>query len=202
LPTELQVSPDGKRAFVHYGLQHRVATLDLDARKAVGSAKTGRGGKKFLGNMMGGLYGWAGMWAAGYSIWIRTGPSMLAVRPDGRYAYAINNQTKDITVVDGATGKSVEMIGGDGYSLELLKDGRFLFEVSGSELRLVDMERNVKAAEIALPNLRGLFFPPDRSVGVALARQKVLVLDGASGKELARLSDFVSPDAIVFETGR
>jgi DNA-binding beta-propeller fold protein YncE len=202
LPTELQVSSDGKRAFVHYGLHHKVATLDLDAKKAVGSAKTGRGGKKFLGNMMGGLYGWAGMWAAGYSIWIRTGPSMLAVRPDGRYAYAINNQTKDITVVDGTTGKSVEMIGGNGYSLELLKDGRFLFEVSGSELRLVDTERNVKAAEIPLPDLRGLFFPPDRSVAVALAKQLVLVLDGATGKELARLSDFVSPDAIVFETPR
>ncbi len=198
-PTELKVSPDGKRAFAHYGLQHKVATLDLEAKQAVGSAKTGRGGKKFLGNMMGGLYGWAGMWAAGYSIWIHTQPSMLAVRPDGRYAYAINNQTKDITVVDGTTGKSVEMIGGNGYSLELLKDGRSMLEVSDSELRLVDLERNVKTAEIPLSDLRGLLFPPDRSVGVALAKQVVLLLDGATGKELARLTDFVSPDAIAFE---
>jgi len=199
LPTELKVSPDGKRAFAHYGLHHKVATLDLEARTAVGSAKTGRGGKKFLGNMMGGLYGWAGMWAAGYSLWIHTRPSMLAVRPDGRYAYAVNNQTKDITVVDGVTGKSVEMIGGNGYSLELLKDGRFMFEMSGFELRLVDLERNVKAAEIPLSDLRGVFFPPDRSVAVALAKQAVLVLDGRSGKELARLTGFTSLDAIAFE---
>jgi DNA-binding beta-propeller fold protein YncE len=199
-PTELKVSLDGKHAFAHYGLQHKVATLDLEAKQAVGSAKTGRGGKKFLGNMMGGLYGYAGMWAAGYSIWIHTQPSMLAVRPDGRYAYAINNQTKDITVVDGMTGKSAEMIGGNGYALEVLKDGRFMFEVSDSELRLVDLERNVKAAETPLPDLRGLFFAPDRSVAVALAKQAVLALDGATGKELARLTDFVSPDAIVFES--
>ena len=179
-----------------------MATLDLGAKAATGSAKTGRGGKKFLGNMMGGLYGWAGMWAVGYSIWIRTAPSMLAVRPDGRYAYAINNQTKDITVVDGTTGKSAEMIGGNGYALELLKDGRFMFEVSDSELRLVDLERNAKAAEIPLPDLRGLFFPPDRSVAVALAKQVVLALDGTSGKELARLTDFTSPDAIAFEGAR
>ena len=159
-PTELKVSPDGKRAFVHYGLHHKVATLDLEAKTATGSAKTGRGGKKFLGNMMGGLYGWPGLWAAGYSIWIYTRPSMLAVRPDGRYAYAINNQTKDITVVDGTTGKSAEMIGGNGYSLELLKDGRSMLEVSDSELRLVDLERNVKAAEIPLPDLRGLSARP------------------------------------------
>jgi DNA-binding beta-propeller fold protein YncE len=127
---------------------------------------------------------------------------MLAVRPDGRYAYAVNNQTKDITVVDGTTGKSALMIGGNGYSLELLKDGRFMFEVSGSELRLVDLERNVKAAEIPLADLRGLFFPPDRSVAVALARQVVLVLDGASGKELARLADFVAPVAVAFDAAQ
>ena len=201
-PTELKVSPDGKRAFVHYGLSHKVATLDLETKTATGAAKTGRGGKKFLGNMMGGLYGWPGMLAAGYSMWIYTQPSMLAVRPDGRYAYAINNQTKDITVVDGTTGKSAEMIGGNGYSLELLRDGRVMAELSDSELRLVDLERNVKAAETPLADLRGLFRTPDGSVAVALAKQLVLVLDGATGKELARLSDFVSPDAIAFDTAR
>jgi DNA-binding beta-propeller fold protein YncE len=195
LPTELKVSPDGKRAFAHYGLHHKVATLDLEAGKATGATKTGRGGKKFLGNMMGGMFGVAGMLAAGYSMWIHTNPSMLAVRPDGRYAYAINNQTKDITVVDGATGRSVEMIAGYGYSLEPLSDGRSLVEVSGSELRLVDMESQ-KAQEIPLPDLRGLFFTKDRSLGIALAKQVVLVLDGASGKELARLTGFTSADAI------
>lgn len=201
-PTDLKVSPDGKRAFAHYGLHHKVATLDLEAKKAVGSTKTGRGGKKFLGNMLGGLYGAPGMLAAGYSMWIYTMPGMLAVRPDGRYAYAINNQTKDITVVDGTTGKAVEMIGGNGYSLEVLKDGRFLFEVSGSGLRLVDLERNAKLTETPLSDLRGLYFPPDRSLAMALAKQVVLVLDGASGKELARLMDFASPAAIAFDAPR
>ena len=142
------------------------------------------------------------MLAAGYSMWIYTMPSMLAVRPDGRYAYAINNQTKDITVVDGTTGKSAEMIGGNGYALELLKDGHSLIEVSDSELRLVDLERNAKVAETPLPDLRGLYFPPDRSLAVALAKQVVLVLDGTSGQELARLTDFASPDAIAFEGTR
>jgi hypothetical protein len=166
----------------------------------MGSTKTGSGGKKFLGNMMGGLYGWPGMLAVGYSMWIYTWPSMLAVRPDGRYAYAINNRTKDVTVVDGATGKSAQIIGGTGYSLELLKGGRFLYEVSGSELRLIDLERNEKALELDLPDLHGLFFAPDRSVAVALARQAVVVVDGTSGRELARLTHFVKPSAIAFAT--
>jgi DNA-binding beta-propeller fold protein YncE len=199
LPTEFKVSPDGKRAFAHYGLAHKVAVLDLEAMTAIGSTKTGSGGKKLFGNMMGGMFGMVGLLAAGYSPWIYTEPNMLAVRPDGAFAYAVNTQTKDVTVVDGATGKSRGTIGGGGYALELLNGGKFLCEVSGSELRLVDLERNVRAAEVPLNDLRGLFFPKDRSVAVALAKGAVLVLDGTTGKELARHPDFVSPDAIVFE---
>jgi DNA-binding beta-propeller fold protein YncE len=201
LPTELKLSPDGKRACVHYGLAHKVAVLDLEARQAIGSTKTGSGGKKLFGNMMGGMFGMAGLLAAGYSPWIYTQPRMLAVRSDGRFAYAINNQTKDVTVVDTATGKSEGTIGGGGYALELLNGGRLLYEVSGSELRLIDLDKNAKAGEIALDDLRGLFFPQDRSVAVALAKNAVLVIDAATGKELARPAGFVSPDAVVFAIG-
>ncbi len=201
-PTEFQVSPDGKRACAHYGIAHKVAVLDLETKQAIGATKTGSGGKKLFGNMMGGMFGMAGFLASGYAPWTYTMPKMLAVRPDGRYAYAINSQTKDVTVVDTATGKSQGTIGGGGYALEPLSGGRFLFEVSGSELRLIDLEKNAKAGEISLPDLRGLFFSQDRSVAVALAKQAVLVLDGASGKELARLTDLASPDTIVFESVR
>jgi hypothetical protein len=201
-PTELKVSPDGKRACIHYGLAHKVAVLDLEAKQAIGSTKTGSGGKKLFGNMMGGMFGMAGLLAAGYSPWIYTEPSMLAVRSDGRFAYAINSQTKDVTVVDTTTGKSQGTIGGGGYALELLNGGRLLYEVSGSELRLIDLDKNAKAGEIPLDDLRGLFFAKDRSVAVALAKSTVLVLDGATGKELARPQGFVSPSAIVFQGAR
>ncbi len=200
-PTELVLGPDAARAFILYGAHNKVAVLDLHAKQAIGSTKTGRGGKKFFGNMMGGMFGIAGFLAAGYAPWSSAGPRMLAVRPDGRYAYAINRQTKDVTVVDAATGKSVEMIGGSGYTLEVLAGGRLVL-VSGSELHVIDTQRNVKAAEIPLSDLRGLFLPPDRSVGIALAKQVVLLLDGASGRELARLSDFVTPAAIAFANPR
>jgi DNA-binding beta-propeller fold protein YncE len=198
ITTELKVSADGKRAFAHYGIAHKVAVLDLESRSAIGATKTGSGGKKLFGNMMGGMFGMTGLLVAGYSPWIYTEPSMLAVRPDGRYAYAINNQTKDITVVDGTTGKSVEMIGGNGYSLELLKDGQSLLEVSDSDLRLVDMQRNAKALEIPASDVRGVFFAADRSTAIALAKNLVLVLDGGTGKELARLTDLASPVAVAF----
>jgi len=197
-PTDLEVSPDGKRAFVHYGLHHKVVTIDLEARRCTGSTRTGRGGRKLLGNAMWGLFGYLGQAAVDYPGRARTSPRMLAVRPDGGYAYAAHNQTKDITVVDGATGRSAGMIAGDAYALELLKGGRFLLAVSEADLRLIDLERNAVAAQLPLPELRGLYFTADRSLAVALAKQAVVVLDGASGSELARLTDFVSPSALVF----
>lgn len=109
LPTEMAVSPDGKRAFVLYGVHNKVVVLDLEAKKAVGMTKTGRDGRKLFGNLMGAMYGLAGYWAAGYSPRGFATPLMLAVRPDGRFAYAINSQTKDVTVVDADTAQAVEM---------------------------------------------------------------------------------------------
>ena len=52
--TEMEVTGDGRRAFVRYGPQHKVAVLDLEQRKAIGVAKTGRGGKKSLNTMKAG----------------------------------------------------------------------------------------------------------------------------------------------------
>jgi DNA-binding beta-propeller fold protein YncE len=176
----------------------RVLALDVEGKKAIGSTKTGRGGKKLFGNLMGGMFGMVGFLAAGYSPWAFAIPAMLAVRLDGRFAYAINSQTKDVTVVDATTAQSVEMIGGGGYALRVLAGGA-LAVVSRDKVQLLDTERNVKTAELELPELRGLAVSPDGAHAVALAKRVVLCLDGVTGKELARLTDFVSPVDVVFE---
>jgi DNA-binding beta-propeller fold protein YncE len=200
LPTELAASPDGKRAFIHYGLQNKVVVLDLEANRAVGSAKTGRGGKKLFGNLMGGMFGMVGFLVAGYSPWVFTAPSMLAVGPDGRYAYAINSQTKDVTVVDANTAEAVEMIGCGGYALKILGGGAMAV-VSGGKLQLVDTARNTKTAELELPDLQGLAVSPDGAHAIALAKRVVVLIDGISGKEIARVTD-LGPSDLVFESVR
>jgi DNA-binding beta-propeller fold protein YncE len=199
LPTELAVSPDGKRAFIHYGVQNKVVVLDLEANRAVGSTKTGRGGKKLFGNVMGGMFGIAGFLAAGYSPWASTAPTMLAIRPDGRFAYAINSQTKDVTVVDSSTAEAVEMIGGGGYALKVLAGGAMAV-VSGGKIQIVDTVRNAKTAELELPDLQGLAVSPDGAHAVALAKRVVVLIDGVSGKETARLTDLLGPRDVVFES--
>ena len=197
-PTEMAVSPDGKRSFVLYGLHNNVVVLDLEAKRAVGSTKTGRGGKKLFGNVMGGMFGMLGFLAAGYSPWSFAAPTMLAVRPDGRFAYALNSQTKDVTIVDASTAEAAEMIGGGGYALKMLAGGT-LAVVSRGKLQLIDTTRNVKSAELELPDLHGLAVSPDGKHAVAAAKRLVLCLDGVTGQELARLTDFVDPVDVVFE---
>jgi DNA-binding beta-propeller fold protein YncE len=199
VPTELAVSPDSKRAFILYGVHSKLVVLDVEGKKAIGSTKTGRGGKKLFGNLMGGMFGLAGLLVSGYSPWAFASPNMLDVRPDGRFAYAINSQTKDVTVVDASTAEAVEMIGGGGYALKMLAGGT-LAVVSGDKVQVIDTEKNVKALELELPDLRGLAVSPDGTRAVALAKHVVVCVDGLTGKELARVTDFVGPSDVVFES--
>ena len=191
--TEVQVSDDGRRAFVLYGPQHKVAVLDLERGKPIGVAKTGRGGKKFLNNMMAGL---------GYSLGVILiprfdfhEPGHLLARPDGRFAYAINEETKDVTVIDADTALSVEKIGGLGYFLVPL--GGPTVAVFGPAIQLIDAARNVKAQEIRVPGIRGVVHSSDSSV--VLGERTVLILDAATGRERARLTDFTRPAYVEFK---
>jgi hypothetical protein len=170
-----------------------VAVLDLELNKAIGSTKTGRGGKKLLGGVMSTLT--YGMSDRMYFYNSGDPPQMLA-RPDGRFAYALNLDTNDVTVVDGDTAQAVGKIGGGGSELVLL--GGSTLVVVGPELHVIDTARNVKIDQIRLPGLQGLRSSPDGAFGVVLAERTLLILDGATGKQRSRLSDFVKPTRIAF----
>jgi DNA-binding beta-propeller fold protein YncE len=195
-PTEWATSADGRRAFIHYGPQHKLAVMDLEQKKVIGVAKTGSGGKKFLNYMKDAMVlNTTGLYRIpGYRF---DHPAHLQVRPDGRYAYAINQETKDVTVVDADTAQAVEKIGGAGNRLLLL--GGPTVVVLGSEIHLIDAARNVKAGEIRLPHLRGLVLSP--TAAVVLAERTVLILDAATGRERARLTDFVEPTDVALRAG-
>jgi hypothetical protein len=212
LPTELELSPDGKRAFVLYGLHNKVAVLDLEERAAIGSAKTGRRNKKLLaglatGLQLAGFYRW---WlgatgvaidlADGYSHSARMTPRMLAVRPDGRFAYAINSQAKDVTVVDAGTAEAAEEIGGGGYELRFLRGGNVLAVLAHSEIHLLDTVENRKITELDVSERRLFESTPNESHIVVLGKHVVVCLDGATGEELSRLEDFVDPVALAFDS--
>jgi hypothetical protein len=101
-----------------------------------------------------------------------------------------------VTVVDAETAAVVEKIGAGGRALALL--GGPTVVVLGPALHLIDAARHAKVAELRLAGLRGLVTAPDGAFAVALAERTVLVLDGATGKERARFTDFVDPAGVDF----
>ena len=206
VPTELRTSPDGKRGFILYGMNERVVVLDLEQKKAIGAAKTGRGGKKFLRGL-GNVAAWSASLSGGFvgqmaalPFRLHRGPASegLDVRPDGRFAYALDVKTNDVTVVDANTAEAVEKIGGGGRELRLLTGGTAVAVVSGSEIALLDTASNKKATVVELPGLRSLVLSPDGAHAVAVGERTVLYLDGRTGKELARLTTFGKPAAVIF----
>lgn len=193
-PFELVVTPDARRAFIHYPAQDKVVVLDLEQGKAIGSTKTGRGGKKLLGGVMSALT--YGMSDRTYFYNPGSDPPQMLARPDGRFAYALNLDTSDVTVVDADTAQAVAKIGAGGRALAML-GGPTLF-VLGPELQAIDTARNAKVEPPLLSGLRGLRPSPDGACAVALAERAVLILDGATGKERARLTEFVKPTRVAF----
>jgi DNA-binding beta-propeller fold protein YncE len=205
-PTELKTSADGKRGFVLYGLDERLVVLDLEQKKAIGATKTGRGGKKFLRGL-GNVAAWSAALSGGAMGQILAAPfrfhggsasQALVVRPDGRFAYALDVKNKDVTVVDANTAEAVEKIGGGGRELQLLTGGTAVAAASGSEILLLDTASNKKATVVELPGFRSLVLSPDGAHAVALGERTVLCLDGTTGKELARLTSFGKPEAVIF----
>jgi len=192
-PFEVVATPDGRRALVHYPAQDQVVVLDLEQKRAIGSTKTGRGGKKFLNALMSGLT--SGMSERVH--FYRPGdPPQTLVRPDGRYAYVLNLDTSDVTIVDTETATVVEKIGAGGHALRFFGDSTLA--VVGSELQLIETEHNKKIDQMRLPGLQALASSPGGACTVILLERTVLILDGATAKEHARLSDFIEPSRLVF----
>ena len=195
-PFEVVATADQRRAFIHYPAEDKVAVVDLEQKRAIGSTKTGRGGKKLLNTMMSGLT--SGMSERIY-FYNAGDPPQLLVRPDGRFAYALNLDTNDVTVVNADTAGAELKIGAEGRWLARLSDSMLV--VVGRELGLIDTARNAKVGAVSLGELRGFGVAPDGTFAVAVAEKGVAILDGATGQQKALVAGFVKPTRFVFAKG-
>jgi DNA-binding beta-propeller fold protein YncE len=195
-PFEVAVGSDRRRAFIHYPAQDKVAVLDLEHGTAVGSAKTGRGGKKFLNTMMAGLT--YGMSERVYH-YSPDDPPQLQVRADGRYAYALNLDTSDVTVIDGATARAVGKIGAGGTSVALLGASRLA--VLGRSVHVIDTERNVRVEGASLEGLCCLVRGPSDAFRVAFGEKEIAIVDPSSGLARGRVGGFVRVHRLAFARG-
>lgn len=188
---ELALTDDGRRGFALYTGSSKLTVLDLDQRKLTGSVTTGRGGKKFA-KFMGSIALSVALSSpySYYNVQVAAANTSVAMRPDGRFGYALNSQTGDVTVVDADTALVVDKIPGGGSAVKLFTGGQVLAVQDSDALRFIDTATNKKGAEVLFPGAGQvlLAFSPDGTSALALGGAVGYALDGRSGKVLARVS--------------
>jgi DNA-binding beta-propeller fold protein YncE len=213
---ELAVSDDGRRGFALYQGSSRLSVLDLESQKLIDEVTTGRGGKKFA-KFMGAFALSVAMTAASqnaamasgspyylydvYSFQVAAPNTSLALRPDGKFAYALNSQTSDVTIVEADTGKIIDKVPGGGQVLELFTGGAMLAVRDKDALRFIDTATQKKGEELTFPGSSSvsLAFSSDGAHAIAAGGTAVYSLDGVSGKVRARHADFKHAESITVE---
>ena len=203
-PNELVVTPDASRGLVTYVNSSKLLVLDLNTGAKVGSVTTGRKGAKLakmaeVTAINAGSYYSArdtavanGDTIFSYDVYgIRAASTNIALRPDGRFAYVLNTQTNDVTIVDTVAAKDLDKIAVGGRELVPLPSGRFVAVVSPTGLSLLDTTSNAVAGKWDLPGMLRLTLAPDRPGVVAVAEKSVLVVDPNTGQLGGRVDSFV-----------
>ena len=151
------------------GRRSRGRSIWVPSASSSRTKRPGRGAKKFLRGL-GNVAAWSAAFNGGLvgrmlaaPLRFSRGPASqgLVVCPDGRFAYALDVKTNDVTVVDANAAEAAEKIGGGARELKLLTGGTAVAVVSGSEIALLDTASNKKASVVELPGLRSLVLFPD-----------------------------------------
>jgi DNA-binding beta-propeller fold protein YncE len=203
-PNELVVTPDGSRGLLTYQDSSKLLVLDLVAGAKAGSVTTGRKGAKLAKMAVATAQNASSYYAArdqaissGQTIFyydvygVRAASTSISLRPDGRFAYALNTQTNDVTIVDIASVKDIGKVPAPGRELLSLPTGRLVAVVGEKALTLVDTASNALAGNWELPGLLGVGVAPDRPAVVAVAEKSVLILDPGTGKVTARVDSYL-----------
>lgn len=125
----------------------------------------------------------------------------LAVRRDGKFAYALDVQTNDLTVIDGESGERLQNIrvGSGGQELVPLGSGRHLAVVADSTITVIDTESNTVKSEIKLAGeVRDFVLSPRGDYAVALGKGKIVTLDTRTAAEVGTIEELKRPAQLVF----
>lgn len=133
----------------------------------------------------------------------RRGPSRgpLTLRSDGKIAYVLDPVTDDLTIADVETGTKLANfdVGAGVKEIVPLGDGAVMAAVSDASIVLVDAAKNEKGEEIKLAGeVNDFAVSPERKHALVVGRQKVVLLDGTTGKPRQTLEGFVRPVRVVF----
>ena len=198
----------------------KVAIVNLKENKVERIVTTGRGGVKFgqfMGAMalsvaMSSLSYYGNFYVARsmgqpyfyYNIYTFRPPSPnldLAASADGKFVYALNSQTNDVTIIDVSDGKVLGhvAVGGGARRVLLSPGGRFICAYSNKEITLIDTQSNQQQVEHKLTAGKMNALQADEGGGtmLALTSKSLEVWDSAQGKLIATVEDLGNPQFIV-----
>jgi DNA-binding beta-propeller fold protein YncE len=215
---ESAISPDGRRAFVVF--QQNLWTYDLESGKELEKIITGRMSQRLLLATVATVAteaskssGRREAEAKGRSHYLYTEYSLkdanetIAVRPDSKAAYALNRQTGDVTIVDGATGSVVDKIGMDGFAVHFLPGASAALVINNSAVHAIDTTTNKKLDDLASgkygagEGFSRVEVSPDGKYAVVFGQQAVVCVNGSSGKASGHLRPFGRVVDVEFDWG-
>jgi hypothetical protein len=216
-PGELLSLPDQNRIAMSVldpmGASSKVAIVNLQDNRVEHVLTTGRGGVKF-GKFLGAAAMSAAMTSLSYYSGAMTAQATgspyffynvytfapappnvsLAASRDGRFVYALNTMTNDVTIVRVEDGTIVDKIavGGGSRRVGLMPGGRFVYAHGNGQLSLIDVRTNQKVAEHEVPSGRLIdvfAFESERRL-VGLTSVGLMVWDTDTGELAASIKGF------------
>ncbi len=197
-----------------------VALVNLKDHRLERTVTTGRGSVKF-GNFMAAMAVSVAMsslsYYAGYSFAQATGspyfvynvyvysppaPNLeLAAAADGKYVYALNQATKDVTVIDSTTGDVINKIavGGDCQRLALAPGGRYVYAYTPGQVVLIDTATNKKHMEqkSSTGSVKSVYAMEADKRLAALTSKALLVWDTSKGDLVKTVEGLHEPYILV-----
>lgn len=125
----------------------------------------------------------------------------MALSPDEKKVYLADTQTNDVTIVDVATGERITNLDAGSGLREVmsLPAAGALAAISDQDIRIVDFATDSVRETIKLSgNVVDALISNDEKRLVIFGKGHVIVLDTATGKEVARSAEFKQPVQVLF----
>jgi DNA-binding beta-propeller fold protein YncE len=213
-------SPDGRRGFVLFRSDEwccRATVIDLTNGTNMKSFVTGSKGAR-IAQGLAAAAATIGSYQAGrsaaqsrgggtfyYTVYTpriaKAARGPLAMRPDGKFAYYLDAQTSDVTVVDGESGERLKNIGiGKGAREEvMLANGKYLAAVSDESVTIIDTDTNEMKTEVKLSgDVADFAVSPKGDYAAVIGKGKIAVIDTRTAAQVATFDAFKKPAQFIF----
>ena len=127
----------------------------------------------------------------------------LAFGPGEKKVYLVDTQTNDVTIVDAVTGQRLSTLdAGNGLKeVVSLQDAGVVAGIADSAITLVDTTSDTVRTTIPMSgDVVDAVVTPDERRLVVFGKERIVIIDAASAKEIGRIESLKRPTRVLFPT--